>query len=176
MIRILACTAILVGCARTQGTQMPSDEGPLKPLAFMVGRWVGEGEMRDAEKTTPYKSEVTFSWALDKRFLRSDFTMWVDDRVTWKDNSYFGWDKEKNKFVIIILGLDGTIGRGVQVQSNEKDTWVYEGRTGGDRSFTDWRITFRKIDDDRTTFAMEAMTDGRYELKISGTETRKKEK
>ncbi len=150
---------------------MLPDEGPLKPLAFMVGRWVGEGERRG--ETTPFVTEVTYSWAMDRSFLKSDFTMSVDDRVTWKDTSYFGWDPEKSKFVLFIFGFDGTIGRGVQVDSNKKDTWVYEGRTGGDRSFKDWRITFTKINDDRYTFATEVKTDGRYEPSISGTHTRK---
>ena len=115
----------------------------LKPLAYLIGTWHGEGEMEGLGK---YTDEFVYSWNKTKTFINASYKMMVGDKVMWTDESVIGWDPEFKKIVGFTFGQDGSIGRGVCTES-AKDTVTIEGKSVGNTPFKEWQMIMIRKDD-----------------------------
>src|SRR5262249_30000693 len=153
--------AVLLLCGPgLRAADKPEPSEHLKPLAFLVGTWQSSGEFPGVGK---YTDEMVYEWAMDKNFLKSTYTMKsADGKVAWTDVSMIGWDPEQKKLVGFTFGMDGSIGRGVELPSKKEGTWVFEAK-GTNAEFKESRSTLSKVDDDTVSMLIETKKDGKYE-------------
>lgn len=127
--------------------KLPKMETPkeLKPLAFLIGTWKGEGEMPGFGK---YEDEFVYTWNNEfKTFIKIDYAMKAKGQTVWKDETVIGYDPDLNKIVSFTFGMDGSIGRGVVGDSKENE-WTIEGKSVGGTPFKEWKMTLRKKGED----------------------------
>lgn len=143
------------------GRPEPPVNEHLQQLAFLVGTWIGEGEVAGAGKFT---DQYTFEWALDRNFLKHDYVMKVKGQVVWRDIGYLGWDADQKKIVGFTLGMDGSIGRSSAVKPRtEEEMLVLEGTTAGNTPMKAWRTSFLRGDDLSMTSIVEVRRGTKYE-------------
>lgn len=146
----------------------------LKPLAFLVGTWLGSGETEGMK----YADEYTIAWGLNRSYLKQTYVMKAQGKVVWTDEGTIAWDPEKKKIVGFNFGMDGSIGRGTEVETKAKDTLVMEGYVVGSPHFKFYRTTLARVDDDHMTITTEMRKEEGAKYELYGTQKyeRKKEK
>lgn len=127
------------------------DGGHLKGLEWMVGTWVGEGEMPGFGK---YEDEYRLEWIHGRNFIKNDYWMRAGGKVVWHDTGMIGYDVDRKKFVGVNFGIDGTIGWG-EGGETEPATFTWEGETVGPTENIRFRATLRKIDGDTLSLKIE---------------------
>jgi hypothetical protein len=163
-VAIVSCLALVVTAGHATAQETPKlPEGPnehMKPFAFLIGTWSGEGEMPGLGKFT---DETVYEWAVNKQFLATKYVAkGSNGEVVWTDCGMTGWDAEKKAVVSFGFGMDGSIGRGAYLPSDKKDTWVAEGTMSGGEIAGKWRSTMVKTGDDTMTVSMEIEKDGKF--------------
>ncbi|MBI5367059.1 MAG: hypothetical protein HZA54_08475, partial [Planctomycetes bacterium] len=130
----------------------PAAAEALKPLGFLVGTWTGEGEAPGIGK---YTDEYVYTWGPNRTYLKQEYSMRAGGAVAWTDEGRMGWDAETKKIVGYNFGMDGSIGRGVQVECATPNTWVMEGTVVGSPHAKFYRVTLCKVDNDHLTVLTE---------------------
>lgn len=126
------------------------DAGHLKAMEWLVGTWIGGGEWQGMK----YEDEHTYSWSHSRNFLKNEYSMRSDGNVVWHDMGLLGWDVDRNKFVGLQFGFDGTIGWS-EGDPSEGDTIRYEGETFGPSENIKFRATITKVDEDTMKVSVE---------------------
>ncbi len=148
-----------------------ADAGHLKKLEWMIGTWVGSGEMQGFGK---YEDEYVLSKTHGGNFIRNDYWMRVDGKVVWHDTGLIGWDVDKKKYVGVNFGFDGTIGWG-EGGDGDDDVYTWEGETVGPSEKGKFRAVIKRIDADTMGMKIERR-DGDKWLAYGPDQTRKRKK
>lgn len=137
----------------------------LKDLGYLVGTWVGEGELEGKK----YKDEFVYTWALNGTFLHQEYQMWMDGALVWHDEGKIGWDPEQKKIVGFNFGMDGSIGRGTEIESKGKDTLRMEGYVIGSPHAAQYRTELVREDNDHLTVSTEMRREEKEKWQLYGT-------
>lgn len=129
-------------------------KSPVLPYEWLIGTWTGSGESKEIGKHT---DTYTFSWSLNRNFLRIDYEVKAEGQVIWADTSYVGWDPQEEKLVQLTFGADGTIGWG-----RETAEMTFEGATTSPEPFKSYRLTLRKAEGGRLRAVLDFKRDGAY--------------
>ncbi len=126
---------------------------PLERLGFLAGSWTAEGESADAGR---FVEEYDVAWRHGGAFLQLEYA-WkaADGRVLRTDTTVIGWDPMQRKMVSFQYASDGSIARGVEVDSGKPDTWTWEGKAEGPARAELFRITLLRIDDGQFALRVE---------------------
>lgn len=153
MSRPLAFLVAVFAAAAAFGQEpvLPAAEA-LKDLGFLVGSWAGEGEEPGVGK---YTDEYTYTWGPNKTYLKLVYVMKAGGKILWTDEGRIGWDPDLKKLVAYNFGMDGSIGRGTEVSTDKKDTWVMEGSVVGSPHVKFYRSIMTKVDEDHLTISTE---------------------
>jgi uncharacterized protein (TIGR02246 family) len=92
---------------------VPSHYEQLKPLEWMVGRWVDDTE--DA------RVETECNWTKNRNFLTRSFTVTVGDQVDMSGMQVIGWDAAAKQIRSWTFDSDG--GFAEAVWTHKKDRW-----------------------------------------------------
>ncbi|MBI3099235.1 MAG: DUF1579 family protein [Planctomycetes bacterium] len=150
-----------------------ADAGHLKKMDWMVGTWLGGGEMPGQGK---YEDEFRLEWTHSGNFIRNDYWMRVDGKVVWHDTGLIGFDPEKKVYVGVNFGFDGTIGWGEGPASEDGTSFTWEGETVGPSENIKFRATVRKVDADTMGMKIEKKEgEGWVPYMPEQTRNRKKE-
>jgi hypothetical protein len=134
----------------------------LKPIEWLVGTWVGEVDAPPYGKMT---AEYVYEWTLNGNFMRQDYRMTdAKGKVIWHDTGMLGWDRDKKKLVGFNFGMDGTIGWGMQVEGDPRQSITFEGNTTG--PYKNFRVRLTREGDDR--IVAEMFTQKGEEWKAEG--------
>jgi len=102
----------------------------LAPLAWLVGRWVHEGDGLSVE--------VTIDWTKNENFLSRTYTVTDDGETASSGLQVIGWDPQQERIVSWLFDSDGGVVTGVW--SVRDDRWVVQSTAkladGGIGSYT----------------------------------------
>jgi hypothetical protein len=149
---------ILLAFLLAQEATSPSYEH-LKPLEWMAGTWTSSGKLESGEE---YSDEMVVAWIYNKNFLRTEYKLTVAGKVTWGSSSVLGYDADKKRLVGFLFGANGVISRSESVDSDRKDTWVFESKITGEFPFKEDRITYTRVDDATLITEVEVKKDGAF--------------
>jgi len=155
---------ILVLAISTDPMVSPVKE--LEPLAFLVGRWKGQGEAPGIGK---YTDEFLYEWNPTKTFLKNRYTMTKDGATVWTDDSVIGFDSEKKVLVGHTFGVDGSMGRGEWQKSDNPKIHIIEGKTIGNSPFKEWKITMSSESDTKMTVKTEVKEKQKWTVIMTST-------
>ena len=117
----------------------------LKPLQWMIGRWVDEDE--NASIVTDCK------WTKNNTFMVRSFTVAIEDRIDLSGMQIIGWDAGSKQIRSWTFDSDGGVAQGVW--SKSKDGWyVHKKGTTASGETTTAIHHVKPIDDD--TFAFQS--------------------
>ena len=117
----------------------------LKPLQWMIGRWVDEDE--NASIVTDCK------WTKNNTFMVRSFTVAIEDRIDLSGMQIIGWDAGSKQIRSWTFDSDGGVAQGVW--SKSKDGWyVHKKGTTANGETTTAIHHVKPIDDD--TFAFQS--------------------
>ncbi|MEM7199514.1 MAG: hypothetical protein AAF628_04565 [Planctomycetota bacterium] len=156
---LASCLLFAVPLAAQDTPPMPDNSATMAKLGWMVGNWVGEGAMQGYGD---YTFRYELSWTMNKNFMKADYWMKVGGDVIWHDTGMLGWDKDQQKFVSFVFGIDGTIGGGAELDQTEvgvpadAQAFVIDGQTTGNSPWKKFRTVIVKIDDD--TLSIDTLT------------------
>lgn len=148
------------------------DAGHLKRMDWVLGTWVGSGELPGAGK---YEDEQRFEKTHSGNFIRNDYWMRVDGKVVWHDTGLIGFDVDRKKYVGVNFGMDGTIGWHEGDGPDDGGTFTWEGASVGPNENVTFRATVRKIDADTSTLKIEKKEGDKW-VPYAPEQTRKRKK
>ena len=93
---------------------IPSQEGPLAELGWMVGQW--ESEVNGG------KANLSVSWSDEKKYLLQKFTLQLPDQAEVRGEQRIAWDLRSEQIRSWLFRSDGSFVEGFWVQ--EGDAWV----------------------------------------------------
>ena len=98
--------------------QGSEDEGvpELKELEWMIGDWIDKGE--------DGAIELSCSWGMGKNFLRRDFAVVIEDRVTMDGIEVIGWDAREKKCRSWVFDSTGGFGSAVWEKGAIEGEWL----------------------------------------------------
>ena len=158
----------------------PDNRAQMQKLSWMIGAWVGDGEMPGYGK---YTFRYALSWTLNQNFIEQDYTMKVGNLIAWHNTGMIGWDVDKREFATFTFGIDGSIGRGRQIDPKTvgiqgvkgvEQALVFEGGTTGNSPFRRYRFLIMKGKDD--TLVIETLTLHKGKFVSMGKTVAKREK
>jgi hypothetical protein len=126
------------------------EELKLEDLAWLIGTWeykiTAEEDTEQLKKGQTFRRRRTYSWALNKEFIKADVQWFVDDeeRFTWV--GYFGVDGASGKVKTWNFTSGGThgIGEWSRERNGLRMQWQVTDKTGGVRNRS---LYFEKLDD-----------------------------
>jgi uncharacterized protein (TIGR02246 family) len=101
----------LMALARDTGGDQPSSHEHLRPLAWLIGEWVDEGE--DSVVFT------TCRWSPDKNFILQDIKLRVAGRDAMDVSQRIGWDPVNKRIRSWVFDSEGGYGEGVWARTSE---------------------------------------------------------
>jgi hypothetical protein len=145
MNTLFLVTSLMLG-ADPEPKQIPIETPKeLKEMSFLIGTWKGEGEMPGVGK---YEDEFVYRWNGDyKTIIKADYKMTVKGKIMWTDETILAYDPEMKKVVGFTFGMDGSLGRGVNIET-KKDEWTIEGKSVGQTPFKEWRMVMKRTGED----------------------------
>jgi uncharacterized protein (TIGR02246 family) len=93
----------------------PSNYEHLRPLAWAVGSWAGEGSRGDAE-------HLTFSWADHQNFLIASFNASVKGVTVGSATHWIAWDPTAKRIRSWVFDASGGFGEGAWTRDGDKWT------------------------------------------------------
>jgi hypothetical protein len=168
LLRIIPLLA-LVSAAWPQDKE-PRINTKLKPLAFLVGKWEGGGEMPGMGK---FADESSYEFVQNGNFLKHEYSM-AAGKMKWTDTGFYGYDIELKKLVGFTFGGDGTIGRSTASETEAANSWTFGGKSAGHSPFKEWRTTISKVDEDTHTVKVVMLSGGKESAMPAMTYKRKK--
>lgn len=143
----------------------------LKPLSWISGMWEGSGKYGDH----PFEETVTYEWTHNRNFIKVSAEARMGGKVVHAQTGMIGYDRAKKKLVTFSFTMDGTIGTGEALLSEEKNSWVFTVRIGEDPPWNDAVETLRKVDDNTFTTEVKTKKDEKYVTFFRATYKRKKD-
>jgi hypothetical protein len=132
------------------------DDLKLEDLAWLIGTWeykiTAEEDTEQLKKGQTFRHRRTYSWTLNKEFIKADVQWFVDDEVRFTWVGYFGVDGASGKVKTWNFTSSGTHGTGEW--SRDRNgllmQWVVTTKDGEKANRS---IYFEKVDD--TTIASD---------------------
>ena len=146
----------------------PDNRAQMQKLSWMIGSWVGDGEMPGYGK---YTFRYALRWTLNENFIEQDYLMTVGNLIAWQNTGMIGWDEDRREFATFSFGIDGTIGRGRQIDprkiqmrgaKNVERVLAFEGGTTGNSPFRRYRFIIMKGENDTLVIDTQTLHEGKF--------------
>jgi uncharacterized protein (TIGR02246 family) len=137
----------------TKTTAPPSHYDRLKPLEWMIGRWV------DSDKGDDVDVETECKWTKNKNFITRSFTVTVGNEFNLSGMQIVGWDASAKQIHSWTFDSDGGFAEAVWTPKGDKWFIRNKGVLGDGRKATMVNI-IKKVDDNSFTWQTVERTAG----------------
>ena len=108
-------TVLPLAQAATAGDVKSGPAAELKDLSWLIGDWVDDGGEGSAV-------EFSCSWGMGMRFIKREFSVWVEDRVEMDGIEVIGWDPSEKIYRSWVFDSEGGFGSATWTRDGEK--WI----------------------------------------------------
>lgn len=117
----------------------------LKELAWLVGRWVDDGE--------GVRVDTTFRWTANNAFLLRSFVVQTPEGVEQQGTQIIGWDPRSREIRSWSFNSDGSFGDGAWTKSGEQ-WFIKSTQTLADGDAASGTYVLTRVDDDTITLKL----------------------